>query len=321
MERRNTEMVECWNSGRAGATRPPSFPRRAAARRAIGAEGVLRGSGQENPHIVRQLPQGVQGCVDLVARVVAPESESLRRRSGRGLLQAGRQVKVMEDVLLAQIGRGQILVSGGGKDPEPIVQTDNLRQGRGDIEVALPTGAPIPRFIRFVRQEDVGAIGFETELGPDIAVERGDKRPFDEEQRRVDPGAVRELDVGRYHTAVQQAKHPVLAAEQPLGKAGGADPQTVLRNHVLAQAGVLGQSPGDLAGLGLGQQPALGQGGEVIPQSLRLHPPQQSLPLRERPFLRLAMVLCHRRVRGQSQSVRQVVTPIEGDGLHVQGGG
>ena len=85
---------------------------------------------------MRQLPQCVLGRVDLVTRVVVPE--------GDVLLQAGRQIKMVEDVLLAQIGRREIVVSGGGKDPEPIVQADGLRQDRGDSEIALSAGPPIP---------------------------------------------------------------------------------------------------------------------------------------------------------------------------------
>jgi len=44
----------------------PSFPRRAAALRAVGSRGALRRLVDERPYIVRQLPQRVQGGVDLV---------------------------------------------------------------------------------------------------------------------------------------------------------------------------------------------------------------------------------------------------------------
>jgi hypothetical protein len=89
------------------------------------------------------LPQCVVGRVD-PSRAVTPERDVL--------LQVGRQIKTVKDVFVAQMGCGEVpsaalracpepvegagFVSGGGKNPQPVVQSDNFRPDGSDVDIA-----------------------------------------------------------------------------------------------------------------------------------------------------------------------------------------
>ena len=91
-------------------------------------------------------------------------------------------MQMVEDILLAQVRRCQVVVSGGVENSETIVQIHRLGEHRGDVEITAFALAPVPYPIRLLRQEHIGQIGFEAQLGSNVVIERGDKRSLGHKQ-------------------------------------------------------------------------------------------------------------------------------------------
>ena len=181
----------------------------------------------------------------------------------------GVDAAVFEHVAGGEVGRGEVVVAGGGEDAQGFVVFGALGQGAGDVdeagEGAAAVGGALPFAVRFVVAGEVAFVEVDAELVAQVALEEGDVDRAGLGVEGVAVGVfagVVELVLGV--AAVEQADGFAFFAQELLGEADGVDAQVAAEDVLRGEAGIAVQLLGDALLLGAREFVSLEEGQEVV---------------------------------------------------------
>jgi len=181
----------------------------------------------------------------------------------------GIDAAVLEHVARREVGRGQVVVAGGGEDAQRLVVLRPLRERAGHVDEAGERAAavrgPLPLLIRLAVLREIAPVGLDAQLVAQVGLEQRDVNRAGLRAERI---AVRILagvvELVLHVAPVEQADRLPFLAQQLLGEADGVDAQIAAQDVLLRQAGEAAQLVGDALLLRLRQVVSLEQRDEVV---------------------------------------------------------